>query len=212
MFLTISLVTVSVSLPCFAKKRFKYKVARFVESKGVIYMNVSFPELFTKKLKKKIKSGFVQTIMVRVTLRDALTKERLVRTVWTCTLVYDLWEKRYLVRVADTVKSSTYKVEKPKDAIKRSTTIHRIPLIDGKKIETSRYYYVGLRILYNPMSKQLIKKVKRWLKSPREGGHDRMLESSSFFGSSLSFFVNPRISPAERLLRLRTQYFYRTEK
>lgn len=195
-----------------AKRRFKYKVAKFVESKGTIYMNVSFRELFTKKLRKKLRSGFVQTVLVRLTLKDAITGRKITRTVWTCTVIYDLWESRYSVRVADSQKKKKYEVKSLKEAVEKSTSIKRLPLVEKKKVAPMRYYYVNMKVLYNPMSKSLLRKVKKWLTSPRGGGPTRLVRGSSFFGSSLSFFVNPRISPAERLLNLRSQNFYRTEK
>ncbi len=211
----ICIVTVVFALqsrPVSARRSARYKKAGFVEFKGIIYMSVGFPGLFNRKLKKQIKSGFVQTIVVELTVRDAVTNKRMAETLWTCTVVYDLWEDRYLIRIADAARRETHRVKTLKEAIVRSTSIERLPLIKAKKIEKSRQYYVGMRLLYNPMSRDLMRKVKKWLKTPRTGGHDRLLGGSSFFGSSLSFFINPRISPAERTLRVRTQNFYMTEE
>lgn len=205
-------VSILAPVRALAKRRFKYKVAKFVESKGTIYMDVSFKELFTKKLKKKLKSGFIQTIVVRLTVKDAITGRKIERTVWTCAVIYDLWENRYSVRVADSRKKKKYEVKSLKEAIKKSTSIKRLSLVAKKKVSPMRYYYVNMKVLYNPMSKRLLRKVKKWLTSPRGGGPERLVRGSSFFGSSLSFFVNPKISPAERFLNLRSQNFYRTEK
>jgi hypothetical protein len=212
-YLLLALLVATVCLPVgrARAKKFKYKVAKFVESKGVIYMDVKFPELFTKKLRKKLKSGFVQTIVLRVTVREAITRRRLTRTVWTCTAAYDLWEDRYLVRVADPRKKKTFREKTRKKAIVRATTVDRLPLVKASKVAPYKYYFVSMRVLFNPVSKSLLRKVRQWLREPR-GGPDRILRGPSVFGSRLSFFINPRISPAERQMKLRTQSFYRTEK
>jgi hypothetical protein len=205
-------LTVGYSSVVRGKKKFNYKVARFVESKGVIYMDLKFSELFNKKkLRKKLKSGFVQTIVLRVAVHEAVTHRRLAFTLWTCTVVYDLWENRYLIKVADSRKKRTFKVKTQKKAIKKSTTVERLPLIKAAKITPYKYYFVGMRVLYNPVSKSLLRKVRQWLRKPR-GGPGRLLRGASVFGSQLSFFINPRISPAERQIRYRTQNFYRTKK
>ena len=47
--------------------------------------------------------------------------------------------------------------------------------------------------------------VRRWL-SQSSGGIDR---GGVFFGSFVSAFVNPKIAPADRVLRIRSQPFYR---
>jgi len=48
--------------------------------------------------------------------------------------------------------------------------------------------------------------VRRWLSQGTGGGLDR---GGAFFGSFVSVFVNPKIAEADRVLRLRSQPFYR---
>jgi hypothetical protein len=48
--------------------------------------------------------------------------------------------------------------------------------------------------------------VRRWLSQGTGGGLDR---GGVFFGSFVSVFVNPKIADADRVLRIRSQPFYR---
>ena len=66
-------------------------------------------------------------------------------------------------------------------------------------------YYLALRADLNPVSKETLTEVRRWL-SQSSGGIDR---GGVFFGSFVSAFVNPKIAPADRVLRVRSQPFYR---
>jgi hypothetical protein len=57
------------------------------------------------------------------------------------------------------------------------------------------------------VSAELLAEMRRWLSRPAsQSGIDI---SSSFFGSFVSIFVNPRFPEAERVLRVRSQPFVR---
>ena len=58
----------------------------------------------------------------------------------------------------------------------------------------------------NPVSDQTLTEVRRWLTQGSGGGLDR---GGAFFGSFVSVFVNPKIPPADRVIRIRSQPFYR---
>lgn len=201
----------SLPAPARARRKIIYKVARFLEDKNTVYMSVKFPKLITSKLKRKLKSGFTQTVVLHATLYDYLTRRKKSVSLWTCTAVYDLWEDHFTIKVADPDKRKTYREKRLTGAIKRVTTVKKLPIVSTAKVPTWRYFFVAVTVRYNPVSKRLLRKVRKWLRKPR-GGPRTLMRIQSFFGSSLSFFINPRISPAERSLRFRTQNFFRTEK
>jgi hypothetical protein len=58
----------------------------------------------------------------------------------------------------------------------------------------------------NPVSKETLAEVRRWLSQGNGGGLDR---GGAFFGSFVSVFYNPKIADADRVLRIRSQPFYR---
>jgi hypothetical protein len=52
--------------------------------------------------------------------------------------------------------------------------------------------------------------MRRWLTRP--AGSASLDRSTSFFGSFVSVFVNPKLPEADRVLRIRSQPFYRVER
>ena len=58
----------------------------------------------------------------------------------------------------------------------------------------------------NPVSEETLAEVRRWLTKGSGGGLDR---GGSVFGRVVSVFVNPDIADADRVLRLKSQPFYR---
>ena len=63
-----------------------------------------------------------------------------------------------------------------------------------------------MRIDLNPVSPETLTEVRRWLSQGTGGGLDR---GGVFFGSFVSVFVNPKIAEADRVLRIRSQPFFR---
>jgi len=193
----------------YAEARTRYRVAKFVENAGLVMMTVSFPGLVNNKIRRKLKSGFKQTIILRAQVRNAATGQTVARSIWTCTVVYDLWADRYIVTTADAVKRTIFKDKTLDAATRHIASVHRLPLILQSKMQPWHYYYTAVSVQFNPVSAALLRKVRRWLATPRQQA-DTATSPASFFGSSLRFFVNARVSPAEREIRFRSQNFYRT--
>jgi hypothetical protein len=58
------------------------------------------------------------------------------------------------------------------------------------------------------VSQETLAEVRRWLSNGSGGGLDR---GGAFFGSFVSVFVNLKVPEADRVLRIRSQPFYRPE-
>ena len=71
------------------------------------------------------------------------------------------------------------------------------------------HYFVAMVVELNPVSPELAAEMRRWLSRP---AGETLDSSSSFFGSFVSVFVNPKLGRADRVLRVRSQPFYRTPR
>ncbi len=189
----------------------RYRVARFIEKNGMVHMDVTFPNLITRKMRPKLKSGFLQTVLIRAVVREEGTGRMIRFVASTATLVYDLWNETYDLSVVQPGRKLTFHSKTMDDAIKQLTSSHMLPIADYSKLRPNVYYYVDMEVLYNPLSKALLRKVRRWLRTPRDPAAD-LIAGRSFFGLTLSFFVNPKVSPAERRIRFRTQSFYKAAR
>ena len=65
-------------------------------------------------------------------------------------------------------------------------------------------YRVAWIVELNPVSKELLAQVRKWLSRPREGGP---IDGESYFGSFVSLFVNRKVGDAEKVLQFRTQVY-----
>jgi hypothetical protein len=189
-----------------AEEGVKHKGARFYEGEE-LRVSVGFREMFDRKMKKRLKSGFASTVVMRVYLYRRAGGRPVSFAVRTLKAYYDMWDERYLLVIRDHRGKRSVRLRSEKDVVDRLTSLWRFPIARTRQIRPGKQYFVAVIAEVNPISEELLAEVKRWLRNPH-GGH-RKVGGESFFGSFVSIFVNNKIRRAEKTLRLRTQPFFR---
>ena len=183
-----------------------YKRARFYEAKD-LRLSVGFREMFDGQMKKRLKSGFATTVVMRVYLyrkRDGAPVSLAVRTLKA---YYDPWDEEYLLKIRDHRGSTSRRFRDQRAVVDRLTSLWRVPIARIDQIQKGAQYFVAVIAEVNPVDERLLAEVRRWLRNPH-GGH-RQVGGESFFGSFVSIFVNNKIRRAEKTFRVKTQPFYR---
>ncbi len=125
----------------------------------------------------------------------------------TARIVYDLWNEVYEVRV-DTVKGRRDgRHRQLHDAVAAIAYLENLSLVNLERVVPEEHYFLGVVIELNPISEETMAEMRRWLTRPAGAG--RFDRTSSFFGSFVSLFVNAKIPEADRVVRARSQPFYR---
>lgn len=176
---------------------------KFVERGADLYVTTSIGKLFDFEAFKGLKSGFASTVAIQIWVYPKDSREPVAITTLVRSAVYDIWDEVYTVKACKTC--TPVKVKSPAEALKLLTSIDDFPVAKLADIPYEDIYYLALRADLNPVSKETLTEVRRWL-SQSSGGIDR---GGVFFGSFVSAFVNPKIAPADRVLRIRSQPFYR---
>ena len=120
--------------------------------------------------------------------------------------IYDVWNKNYTVRIDQPSGSKTFKLKPQAEALKWLTAIDDQPVARLDVLPINKVFVLKMVVELNPVSKQTQAEVRRWLSQGNGGGLDR---GSALFGSFVSVFYNPKIADADRVLRIRSQPFYR---
>lgn len=178
---------------------------RFVERGDDLTVTANITKLFDSAAFAALGSGFLTTVEIQMWVypkesTQPISFYRLVRSA-----VYDMWDEIYTVKQCDACKP--VKVRSPAEALRLLTSLDDVPT--GAKLVDIPYediYYLAIRADLNPVSKETLAEVRRWLSQSQGGGLDR---GSVFFGNFVSVFVNPKIAEADRVLRVRSQPFYR---
>jgi len=182
----------------------------FAERGESLTVTTSFTELLDKKAYERLKSGFATTIVARIYVYKK-DKELPVSVVMArFRAVYDLWDEVYVVRIDGPQGRDTRRYKSRAEALKALTSLDECPIAPLADIPKGPHHYMAMVVELNPVSKELLAEMRRWLTKPaRSTSLDR---SSSFFGSFVSVFVNPKLPEADRVLKYRSQPFYRTNE
>ena len=180
----------------------------FIERGDVLTVTTNITKLFDSSAYQALSSGFVTNVELHIWVYSSDSNDIVAETLVHRSIVYDMWDEDYTIKLCDACKPIT--VKSPAEGLKLMTTIDQLAVANLAAIPygdpQTNLYYLALRADLNPVDKKTLTEVRRWLSQSSGGGLDR---GSTFFGSFVSVFVNPKIAEADRVLRVRSQPFYR---
>lgn len=180
---------------------------RFIERGANLTVTTKINMLFDTSAYDALRSGFVSTVVIQTWVYPKDSNNPIAWTRERRTVVYDLWDEVYTVRLCERCKP--IRVTYQSEAFKLLTEVTDLPVAALTDIPYEDIYYLAMRVDLNPVSPETLTEVRRWLSQGTGGGMDR---GGVFFGSFVSVFVDPRIADADRVLRLRSQPFYRPRR
>ena len=178
----------------------------FAEKGQFLTMTVGLNDVVDDAFKKKVRSGFAQTIVLRVYLYREGDQAPLGLTLRTYRVWYDLWDERYFVQMQDPQGQRSLPFKSEGEALGVVTKLDMFPLIPAKVVPPDVRHFVAVLVEVNPISPELLAQARRWLSRP---GSERLSGGETFLGSFVSIFVNTKVSEAERIIKFRSQPFYR---
>jgi len=200
----VALAVLLVALPARADDEPDVQHMRFVERGDDLTVTANITKLFDSAAYSALGSGFLTTVEVQIWVYPKDSDRPIAYNLLKRSVVYDMWDEIYTVKPCDSCKP--VKVKSPAEALKMIGTLEGEPVAKLADIPYEDIYYLAIRADLNPVSKETMAEVRRWLSQGQGGGLDR---GSVFFGNFVSVFVNPKIAEADRVLRVRSQPFYR---
>ncbi len=204
--LLLSLVWVAAA----RAETYKRRRMSFAERGKNLVVSTAFTELFDKEAYEGLSSGFPTTVVLRVytylNTGDKPVGIRMVR--WRS--VYDLWDETYIVRVEGMGKTRNFRFSSRVQVLRTLTQLKGFSAAPLRDIDIGPYYFIAMVVQLNPVDLKMVKEMRRWISGSNNAS--RLDSSSSFFGSFVSVFVNPKLERADRVLQLRSQPFYRASR
>jgi len=179
----------------------------FAERGDQLVVSTMFTELLDTNAYERLASGFATTVVARIYVYRKGSDEPVAAVMSSFRVVYDLWDQNYVVRVDGPLGRRTWRFTQRAEALKALTTLDAVPIAPLDSIPRGPLFYMAMVVELNPVSPELLAEMRRWLTRP--AGSASIDRGSSFFGSFVSVFVNPRLPEADRVLRMRSQPFYR---
>jgi hypothetical protein len=177
---------------------------RFIERADQLTVSAKISALFDRAAYEALNSGFPSTILINTFVYEKGDPKPIDDRTVIWTVVYDLWDENYVIRLGEHAKP--IKVKYQSEALKILTTVEDLPVTTLDKVPYDDVFYLRMTVLLNPVDQKTLTEVRRWLSQGTGGGLDR---GGVFFGNIVSVFVNPKIADADRVLKLRSQPFFR---
>lgn len=181
---------------------------RFVE-RGDSLMATGLPSpgkplsrLFDNAAYAALRSGFTSTVVIRIWIYPKDSTSPVSFVLLQRQVVYNVWDEIFEMRI----DGKLFKEKRQADALRRLTSIEDLPIARLATLPYEQVFQLAMQVELNPVSKETLAEVRRWLTQGTGGGIDR---GGAFFGSFVSVFVNPKIPEADRVLRIRSQPFFR---
>jgi hypothetical protein len=173
---------------------------KFTEKKGEIRVTTSIGKLFDSAAYEALGSGFESTIVIRMWVYKKGDSDPVAFEVLERKVIYDMWDELYEIQLAGPSGREKYKVKYRAEALKLLSSIDAFPIVAADELPYEDHHYLMIVVELNPVSEETLAEVRRWL-TKGSGG--------SLVGRVVNVFVNPDIADADRVLRLRSQPFYR---
>jgi hypothetical protein len=171
---------------------------------GRLELSMTFPEVFTKRLRKRLQNGFTSRILVYAQLLEAKKGTPLAQVIVQYTILYDIWEEQFFVRQDTPDGTRDLKASSMDELILTCGKLEGLPLRRMVELPAGMKYGLRVRVVVNPLSAELRKKVREYLSNPDGSSH--IGSPRSFFGSFSKIFVDEKAFQADAV------YTYRSPK
>lgn len=164
----------------------------------------SHRDSFPPAVRKKLTSGLTTSVIVELSLERQGSKK--LATYWarTVEITYDLWEDKFIVVQEDAAVRRRKVVESKGQAIDLAAVLAKVPIANFKDLPPG-IYRIRAKIETNPVSKEMLTKIRRWLARSR-AAQTGAAGPANYFGSFVGALVDRRISQADRSVEFVSQW------
>ena len=166
-----------------------------------VYATMNFRSVVDPKIRAKLRRGLPTTIVFTAAVYRLGDEEPTATTAQSCRITWLVWEEVYQIvisRPGGTTKVHTPSVE---GILRRCAQANR--LIVGTRAQIPKETAIRLdgRVQVNPVSKEMLKKIRRWVSRPSATG--TAAPGDTLFSTFSGLFLQ-RVGAAERELRFTT--------
>ncbi len=172
------------------------------EKRSKLSATTSFRDAVDRKIRQKLSRGLPTTIVFTGTLYRTGSKTPLAATAQSCRVTWLVWEEYYRVEINRPGKIGVEKTLTVEGVLRRCAEARRLHTATGAQVPAGATLYMTGSVLVNPISPELLKKIKRWVSRPTSTATAG--PSDALFSTFTSLFLR-MIGPAERQLIFTTK-------
>jgi hypothetical protein len=180
------------------------RTATIALEKKMVVMTVAYRDAVDDAIQKKLLSGLPTTIAMRGYVFKDSGGDPVALAAKSCKIVYDLWDEVFRVTVTQAGAQTTTVAVNVEGVLRNCAEAKKLPVMERSSMKDAQKYYVAVLVEVNPVSADMLDRIKRWVTRPN--GSTSLSSSDSLFGSFVGLFVT-RIQSADKRLPFRTQAF-----
>ena len=169
---------------------------------GLLYLDLLFRDVIDTHLQEKLSRGLPTTIVMTAAVYRAGTSKPLSTTAQTCKVTWHVWEEAYLVEVMRPGLTRQSWTTTTEGVIRRCTEVRHLLAGDSAQVPTGVPLVAAGKIQVNPVSAELLQKIKRWVMRPSATG--TAAPGDALFSTFTGLFLQ-RIGDAERQQKFSTR-------
>lgn len=187
------------------KKKIPLRRATFESYKAWATITVGWRDVINAQIRKKLLSGLPTTISTRAyVFHEGAPGDPLSLSIKTCRVVYDLWDEVFRIELHQAGHKRNTVAVNVEGVLRRCTEARRLPLAAVQSLDADKSYFVGVIVEVNPLSEEMLERIKRWVSRPKGAG--AVGPGDSLFGSFVGLFIT-HVPAADRVLLFRTPPF-----
>lgn len=172
--------------------------------RSLLYLNMSFRDVVDAGVRSKLSRGLPTTIVLTATLQRAGSGEPLSTTAQTCRVTWHVWEEAYHIEIIRPGASQVRWTTTLEGVLRRCADARRLLAGNATQIPQGVALYARGSIQINPVSPEVLQKLKRWVMRPSSNG--TVAPGDALFSTFAGLFLQ-RIGDAEREQRFQTRAF-----
>lgn len=177
--------------------------AQLVVDSDWLAVTVSWRDVIDASIRKKLLSGLPTVIAARAYVFPAETQKAVALGAMTCHVVFDLWDEVFRITVRQGGLRRRMVAVNVEGVLRRCADARRLP-VARRIVLGSGPHFLGVLVEVNPLSKEMLERIKRWVVLPR--GTGAVGPGDSLFGSFVGLFVT-QVPDADNSVAFRTQSF-----
>ncbi|MCX7958860.1 MAG: hypothetical protein N3B13_07415 [Deltaproteobacteria bacterium] len=154
---------------------------------GNLYLSVKINVKNQKELQKRLSSGLSNKIIISVQGKDRKNNNPVFSSEYIFEAVYDVWDEKYRLYLLGPQKNLILETENKEEIYMRFLTPRNLRICETKILSPESSYNVKVRIVINPVSKDIIEKIKEYLADPEMTGKGS--PTRTIFGSFANTFI-----------------------
>jgi len=177
-------------------------------TKRLLYVQVSYRDVIDSTIRRKLSRGLPTTIVLTAAVYRPGRSQPVATTAQTCKITWHVWKEVYLVEIT---RPGVHRVDKTltiNGVLRRCAEVRskqvarRLLAANSSQIPVGTPVYLQAKVQVNPVSPEVLQKIKRWVSRPT--GTGTAAPGDALFSTFTGLFLQ-RIGEAERSLEFTTK-------